>query len=100
MARVSHKQLPNDFDHWLDYVNQFANGFVRGASMPPPKAEVPQKLAEPAEQGIRTVLICSPHPDDEVLTGALALRLSQEESATIYNLAVTLGSDPARILSA
>lgn len=39
------------------------------------------------------VIICSPHPDDECLTGALPLRLLREKKAKVFNLAVTLGSD-------
>ena len=39
-----------------------------------------------------TVLVLSPHPDDECIVGSLALRLQQENNATIINVAVTLGS--------
>ena len=38
------------------------------------------------------VLVLSPHPDDEVLMGALALRLQSENRMKIINIAVTLGS--------
>ena len=38
------------------------------------------------------VLVLSPHPDDEVLMGALALRLQSENKMKIMNVAVTLGS--------
>jgi LmbE family N-acetylglucosaminyl deacetylase len=43
-----------------------------------------------------TVLILSPHPDDECISGALALRLQAENNAHVVNLAVTLGSNKAR----
>jgi LmbE family N-acetylglucosaminyl deacetylase len=43
-----------------------------------------------------TVLIFSPHPDDECLVGGLALRLMREAKMRIVNVAVTLGSNPAR----
>lgn len=43
-----------------------------------------------------TVMILSPHPDDESITGSLALRLSQENNAHIINVAVTLGSNKER----
>lgn len=42
------------------------------------------------------VLLFSPHPDDECLTGALPLRLRREAAMDVVNVAVTLGSDPRR----
>jgi N-acetylglucosamine malate deacetylase 1 len=41
-------------------------------------------------------LIFSPHPDDEAIIGALALRLMREAGWKISNVAVTQGSAPAR----
>lgn len=38
------------------------------------------------------VLMVSPHPDDECINGALALRLKQEASCTVFNFPFTLGS--------
>lgn len=43
-----------------------------------------------------TALIFSPHPDDECITGALALRLLREAKWNVTNVAVTLGSKQAR----
>lgn len=43
-----------------------------------------------------TVLILSPHPDDESIVGSLALRLLQENNAHVVNVAVTLGSKKER----
>ncbi len=43
-----------------------------------------------------TVLILSPHPDDESITGSLGLRLLRENNAHIINVAVTLGSKKTR----
>ncbi|HVY72366.1 MAG TPA: PIG-L family deacetylase, partial [Verrucomicrobiae bacterium] len=42
------------------------------------------------------VLIFSPHPDDEVLIGALPLRLLREAKMRVLNVAVTQGSNKAR----
>lgn len=42
------------------------------------------------------VLLFSPHPDDECITGALPLRLSREAGYRVINLPVTLGSNPRR----
>ncbi len=42
------------------------------------------------------VLIFSPHPDDEVIIGGLALRLAREAKWNVLNVAVTHGSNKAR----
>src|SRR5215831_17331887 len=42
------------------------------------------------------VLLFSPHPDDEVIVGGLALRLLRKSKWNILNVAVTLGSNPER----
>lgn len=41
-------------------------------------------------------LLFSPHPDDECVVGALALRLLREAGMNVVNVAVTQGSNPAR----
>jgi len=41
-------------------------------------------------------LIFSPHPDDEVIIGALPLRLLRESKMKVLNVAVTQGSNKAR----
>jgi LmbE family N-acetylglucosaminyl deacetylase len=43
-----------------------------------------------------TVLIFSPHPDDECIIGGLALRLQREAGMRIVNVAVTQGSNKER----
>jgi LmbE family N-acetylglucosaminyl deacetylase len=42
------------------------------------------------------VLLFSPHPDDECITGLLPLRLMRECGYRIINVPVTFGSDPSR----
>ena len=44
----------------------------------------------------QTVLVLSPHPDDEVLMGAIALRLQSENKMKVVNVAVTMGSNKER----
>jgi len=51
---------------------------------PPPLPDAPKAL------------LFSPHPDDESITGGLALRLLRECGWKIINVAVTLGSKPER----
>lgn len=57
-------------------------------------------LAMPAHQELPAtaprVLIFSPHPDDEVIIGGLALRLRRELGWRVVNVAVTQGSNKAR----
>jgi LmbE family N-acetylglucosaminyl deacetylase len=53
-----------------------------GEAEPPPRGYHPAK-----------VVFCAPHPDDESLSGVLALRLSLESGARVTNVAITLGSD-------
>ncbi len=43
-----------------------------------------------------TVMILSPHPDDESIVGSLALRLMHENNAFVVNVAVTVGSNKER----
>lgn len=45
----------------------------------------------PVAEDAPVALLCSPHPDDEVITGALPLRL-RREGWRVVNLAITLGS--------
>ena len=52
---------------------------------------VPRRAEKPAPDA-GTVLIFSPHPDDECITGALPLRLRHDCGMRIVNVAVTLGS--------
>lgn len=48
-----------------------------------------------SEKNIK-IIILSPHPDDEIISGALALRLMNEYGARVLNIAVTLGSNKNR----
>lgn len=42
------------------------------------------------------LILFSPHPDDECITGGLALRLLREAGWRVVNVPVTLGSNPRR----
>lgn len=42
------------------------------------------------------VLLCSPHPDDECITGALPLRFMRQNGWRVINIPITLGSNPRR----
>lgn len=78
-----------EFDGWLAWVNQFA-ALLRTPAKPakPAAAKTPQSPGR--------CLIFAPHPDDECIVGTLPLRLQREAGWQITNVAVTLGSNPAR----
>ncbi|MBI1272847.1 MAG: PIG-L family deacetylase [Alphaproteobacteria bacterium] len=73
------------------FVGTFS-GLLR-ESLPPPSA--PQN---PPEISLEhpSILLFSPHPDDESINGGLALRLKRETGWQVINIAVTLGSDIKR----
>lgn len=55
-----------------------------------------QEQSSRVEAKLPPVLLFSPHPDDESITGLLPLRLREEEGRRVINIALTLGSNPAR----
>jgi LmbE family N-acetylglucosaminyl deacetylase len=61
-----------------------------------PKTTARRPPVRAPDEPQRTVLLLSPHPDDECLVGGLALRLRRELGCRVVNLAVTLGSRPER----
>lgn len=79
---------------WRSYVERFADCLATGRAMPLPDGIVATEALE--SLAAADVLLCSPHPDDEALTGTLALRLRLEDGASVLNLAMTLGSDTGR----
>ena len=110
----------SEFARWLDFVGCFAAAFHYGKKLTRTGEtgaieacpsfpdffrdwELPDSgfshaagsSAQTSRKGPR-IMICSPHPDDECLTGTLPLRLRLEANATVLNLAMTLGSDPGR----
>ena len=86
------------YDDWLRYVNRLLDAINSGRRIPLGPSAVPPVPPAPsaAESGGAKVVFCAPHPDDESLSGALALRLGLEAGARVSNIAITLGSDPAQ----
>jgi LmbE family N-acetylglucosaminyl deacetylase len=83
------------FTEWLAYVQRLLEVVQSGKGIPlgpSPAPPVPAALSAPKAEAAK-VLYCAPHPDDESLSGALALRLRLEGGARVTNVAVTLGSD-------
>ena len=61
-----------------------------------PLGGFPKPARPPLPADAPRALIFSPHPDDECIIGALALRLQREAGFRIVNVAVTQGSNKAR----
>ena len=87
---------------WLQYIVELVRVVDSGSAVslgPSLQSLVPPAFPS-AEQPLK-VVYCAPHPDDESLSGALALRL-RFEGAEVTNVAITLGSDtnqrPRRLL--
>ncbi len=81
-------------DPYRHFVSEYAR-FARegrtyplGAFAPLPRPHVPPDAPK--------VLIFSPHPDDEIILGGLALRLLRESNWNVINVAVTQGSKKER----
>ncbi len=87
---------------WRPYVEMFVKAHSLGlrlSGQPGLHEETRAAGRRPVEtnNGRRLkVVICAPHPDDETLCGALALRLKQEQGAEVTCLALTLGSNQTR----
>jgi N-acetylglucosamine malate deacetylase 1 len=77
-----------------DYVSALARLVREGKSLPLGTFRNPDRPAPAADAP--TALIFSPHPDDECIIGALAVRLQREGGYRIVNVAVTQGSNKAR----
>lgn len=81
----------NPYLHIVTEYARFARdgkNYPLGGFPPAPRPDVPADAPK--------VLIFSPHPDDECVVGALALRLLREARMKVVNVAVTQGSNPAR----
>ncbi len=88
----------NTYKQWLPFVEMFTNAHALGqkiSNTAPSELKTPRPIVSTNHSG-PTVVLCSPHPDDEILTGTLPLRLLQEKDAKVINIAITLGSNKTR----
>ena len=76
------------------FVSEFSRIVRQGKAHPLGGFPMP-KTPKPARDAPRA-LIFSPHPDDEVIIGALPLRLLRELGWNVINVAITQGSNKAR----
>jgi LmbE family N-acetylglucosaminyl deacetylase len=79
---------------WLRFVHANLQAVNNGKRIPlGPSARPLKAPAVKVGKGLPIkVVVCSPHPDDEALIGALPLRLRLESGASVTNCAITLGS--------
>lgn len=82
--------MPAD-NPFLAVVTGYVELFQAGLELQPPPVD-----RQPATPVPDTVLLFSPHPDDECLTAGLPLRLLRQTGMQVVNVAVTLGSLEAR----
>ena len=88
---MKHHACMNPYEN---FVREFSRLLQQGKTLPlggVPPLQKP-RIAADAPQA----LIFSPHPDDEVIIGALPLRLLREANMNVINVAVTQGSNKAR----
>jgi LmbE family N-acetylglucosaminyl deacetylase len=76
------------------YVQDMANLLDHGKSLPLGGIAPVSKPVIPANAPV--ALMFAPHPDDECIVGALALRLLREAKMRVKDVAVTQGSNRAR----
>lgn len=83
---------------WLEYINLFVAAYARGKALGLAAGGSSVAAGEGGGEisGTGGMLLCSPHPDDELLTGALPYRLLRQTGLAVGNLIITLGSDPRR----
>jgi LmbE family N-acetylglucosaminyl deacetylase len=79
---------------YFEYVKRLVTEFEVGRAFPL-GGMAPLQRMDISEDAPR-VLIFSPHPDDEVIIGGIALRMMRESGMRVVNVAVTQGSNPER----
>ena len=102
---MSEDKIQASVAYWLPFVQTFVEAYEHGARLSEGQnsrhknygyAPGSPLVSGQSQHKGALVLLCSPHPDDEMLTGILPLRLLREQGARVVNLAMTLGSNVAR----
>ncbi|MBN2506424.1 MAG: PIG-L family deacetylase [Verrucomicrobia bacterium] len=81
---------------YQSFVNSIARSLREAQTAPLGGFPHPPPATPAPAPGAPTVLIFSPHPDDEVIIGGLALRLLRQSAWNAVNVAVTQGSNKPR----
>jgi LmbE family N-acetylglucosaminyl deacetylase len=77
-----------------NYVSKYINLLREGRALPLGGFSLALRPELPPEAA--TALFFAPHPDDECISGGIALRLLREARMRVVNIAVTLGSKKER----
>src|SRR5438876_4612353 len=93
-AHSQFKKGHREHSGYEHFVTEIARVLREGKTLPLGGLRAPIRHA-PAASAPKA-LIFSPHPDDEVIIGGLALRLMRESGFNVLNVAVTQGSNKAR----
>jgi len=83
----------NPYQHFVAELERLMR---EGRDWPLAPATIAPVPRPPSRPDAPVALLFSPHPDDEVLMGGLALRLMREAGWRVVNVGVTLGSRHAR----
>jgi LmbE family N-acetylglucosaminyl deacetylase len=80
---------------WIRYVQSTVKTMEAGKAIPlgPSRQPLIAPGVSARQKPRATILLCAPHPDDESLIGALALRWRLETGARVVDCAITLGSN-------
>jgi N-acetylglucosamine malate deacetylase 1 len=81
-------------EQWLQYIQGMTQALDAGRKIPLGPSTPPLIAPHSGAERTAKVVYCAAHPDDEALSGALALRLLLDSGAHVTNVAITLGSDP------
>ena len=100
---MSADRVQESIYRWLSFVQAFVAAYELGVRLSGGQDLEPTHTACPSDFPTLSrphksplVILCSPHPDDEMLTGVLPLRMLREQGARVINLSMTLGSSAAR----
>ena len=98
IAIANLRSMPNgpseSTNPYRKFVSAFSRAIAEGKSLP--LGGIPPHNKPAPNPNAPKVLIFSPHPDDECIIGALALRLQREAGMRVINVAVTQGSNQDR----
>jgi len=97
MSDDPNENWKSQYQRWLCYATAVAHCVDAGRDIPlgPSREKLRPPAAKDGPELGNRVVYCAPHPDDEALSGALALRLRLESGARVTNVAITLGSNKA-----
>jgi N-acetylglucosamine malate deacetylase 1 len=97
-ATLNHSDilLKKPMNPYATFVQEQSRLLAQGRSLPLGTSLPPINTVPTPTDGAPSILIFSPHPDDECIIGGLPRRLQREVGWRVVNVGVTLGSKPSR----